>query len=116
MRFGDDPLGQRLGKAGLAHAGLAGNQHNPSAAGLRLCPAAEQQLHLLVAADQRRDGPVQCHEPAFGRARAQHLPHRHLLGEALKGDVAEIAILKQAADLPARGRVDQHLIRAGEAL
>ena len=41
-------------KTRLAHARLGGNQHHPPVAGLRLRPAAEQQLHLLVAADQRR--------------------------------------------------------------
>ena len=59
VRFGRDPLGQRLGEAGLAHARLGGNQHHPSAAGLRLRPAAEQQIHLLVAADQRRGAGTQ---------------------------------------------------------
>ena len=54
VRFGGDPLGQRLGQAGLAYTRFGGNQHHPSAAGLRLRPAAEQQLHFLVAADQRR--------------------------------------------------------------
>jgi hypothetical protein len=29
MRFGGDPLGQRLGEPGLAYARLAGNQHHP---------------------------------------------------------------------------------------
>ena len=116
VRFGGDPLGQRLGEAGLADARLGGNQHHPAVAGLRLRPAAEQQVDLLVAANQRRDGPVQCLEPAFGHARANHLPDRHVLGEALKGDVAEIAILEQAADLPPGGSVDHHLPRPREAL
>ena len=116
VRFDGDPLGQRLGEAGLADARFSGNEHHPPVAGLSLLPAAKQQLHLLIAADQRRGGPMECLEPAFGRARANHLPDRHVFGEALKGDVAEIAIFEQAADLPPSGSVDYHLPRPREAL
>ena len=51
------------------------------------------------SADQRRGGPMECLEPAFC-ARANHLPDRHVFVEAFKGDVAEIPIFEQAADLP----------------
>ena len=65
VRFGGDPLGQRLGEAGLADTRLGGNQHHPSVARLRLRPAAEQQLHFLVAADQRCGAGTQCLETAL---------------------------------------------------
>jgi hypothetical protein len=53
-RFGGDPLGQRLGEAGLAHGWFGRGQDDPSVAGLRLRPSAEQQLHFLTATHQRR--------------------------------------------------------------
>ncbi len=116
VRFGGDPLGQRLGEAGLAHARFGGNQHHPAAAGLRLRPAAEQQLHLLVAADQRRGARAQCLELAERAVFRHDVPCRHRRRQALEFDGAEVAALEQPADLPAGRCVDHHLIRPGEAL
>ena len=116
VRFGGDPLGQRLGEAGLAHARFGGNQHHPSVAGLRLRPAAEQQLHFLVAADQRRGAGTQCLELAERAVFGQYLPCRHRRRQTFEFDRAEVLALEQAADLPPGGRVDHHLIRPGEAL
>ncbi len=46
----------------------------------------------------------------------QHLPCRHRRRQTFELDRAEVLALEQAADLPAGGRVDHHLIRPGEAL
>ena len=56
----------------------------------------QEQVDLLVAADQRRGGRAQSVESPLGRACAQHLPGRHILREAFKRDGAEIAIVEQA--------------------
>ena len=45
-----------------------------------------------------------------------HLPCRHRRRQTFEFDRAEVPALEQAADLPAGGRVDHHLIRPGEAL
>ena len=116
MRFVSDPLGQRLGEARFPHTRFGGNQHHPAAAGLRLRPAAQQQFHLLVAADQRRGAGAQCLELAERAVFRQHLPCWHCRRQAFEFDRAEVAALEQAADLPAGGGVDHHLIRPGEAL
>src|SRR3954468_20060201 len=55
-------------------------------------------------------------EPAFCRARAQHLPRRHWLGQALQRDGAEFPAVEQAADLPPCGRIHHHLSRSSAAL
>src|SRR6516162_1856968 len=51
--LGLDALRQCLGQARLADARLAGDQHHPPCAELRLLPAPRQEVELLVAADQR---------------------------------------------------------------
>ena len=116
VRFSGDPLSQRLRKAGLAHARFSGNQHHPSVPGLRLRPAAEQQFHLLVAADQRCGAGTQRLELADRAVFRHDVPGRHRHGQTFEFDRAEILALEQAADLPAGGRVDHNLIWAGEAL
>ena len=116
MRFGEDPLGQRLGETGLAHARFGGNQHHPSVAALRLRPAPEQQLHFLIAADQGCDARTQCLKTALKFSLAQHLPRRHRNRETFEFDRAEVPALEQAADLPPCRHVDHHLIRPRKAL
>ena len=90
--------------------GFAGDQHDLAVAGLGARPAAQQQVDLLVAADQRgQRRSAQCLEPARDDARTQHLPGRHRPGDALELDGAEIAALEQVADQPPRGRGDHDL-------
>ena len=77
----------------------------------------QQQVDLLVAADQpgqRRS--AQCLEPARDDARTQHLPSRHRRGDALDLDGAEIAVLEEIADQPARARGDDDRVRLGQGL
>ena len=93
---------QRLGETGLANARLGGNQHHPPFAGLRLPPAAEQQIQFLVAADQRRTPERSASNRPSARFSATP-PCRHRLRQTFEFDEAEIPALEQAADLPARG-------------
>jgi hypothetical protein len=53
VRLGLDALRQCCGQARFADPGLAGDQHHPPFAELRLLPAPQQQVELFVAADQR---------------------------------------------------------------
>ena len=76
----------------LPRPGFAGDQHDLAVARLGARPAAQQQVDLLVAADQpgqRRS--AQCLEPARDDARTQHLPGRHRPGDA-KGPSANYRI------------------------
>jgi hypothetical protein len=54
MRLAFDVLGQRRREPRLADARLAGDQHHPSFAALRLLPAADKQLDFLITADEWR--------------------------------------------------------------
>jgi hypothetical protein len=91
--------GQRALQARLADARLTGDQHHPPCAGLRLLPAPQQQVELLVAADQRRGPRTQCLEAADDPALADHTPGRLRLGKTGKRLGAEILDLEQCADL-----------------
>ena len=73
-------------------------------AALRLLPAAQEQIDLLAAPDERRRARAQRLEPALGGARAQHLPCRDGLGEAFERDCPEIAVVEEAAGQPACAR------------
>jgi hypothetical protein len=44
------------------------------------------------------------------------LPCRHRRGQTLEFDSAQVPALEEAADLPAGGGVDYHLIRVSDAL
>jgi len=50
------------------------------------------------------------------RRSAAYLPRPHRGGDALDLDGAEIAILEEIADQPARARGDDHRIRLGQGL
>ena len=111
-----DPLGQRLGEAGLADARLGRNQHHPPVARLRLRPAAEQQLHLLVAADQRRGAGAQRLEPAERAVLGHDAPGALRLGKALERLRPEVRALEQRADLPARALGNHDGVGLGQRL
>ena len=96
-------------KAGLAHPRLGRDQHHPAASGLRLCPAAEQQFHLLVAADQRRGADA---APRTGPSSGPRLTTSRQApapAEPFSSTRPEVLALEQAADLPPGGSVDHHL-------
>ena len=80
-------------------------------------PAPQQQLDLLLAADQRGQRRSRATLRIGSRRRsAQHLPSRHRLGEALHLDGAEIAVLEEIADQPPRARGDDDRVRLGQGL
>ena len=75
MRLSGHALLERSDQAGLADAGLAGDEHHLSFALLCLPPAAQQQVELVLAPDQRREGGrVHGLEAALNHGLAQHLP------------------------------------------
>ena len=117
MRLGVEALLQCRGDARLAEAGFARDQHDLAVARLGARPAAQQQVDLLVAADQRgQRRSAQCLEPARDGTRTQHLPGRHRRGDALDLDGAEIAVLEEIADQPARACGDDDRVRLGQGL
>jgi hypothetical protein len=117
MRVGVEALLQSRGDARLADAGLPGDQHDLAVARLGARPPAQQQVDLLVAANQRAQcRSAQCLEPALDGARAQHLPSRHGCGDALDLDGAEIAVFEEIAKQPPRARGDDDSIRLGQGL
>ena len=117
VRLAGDSFEQRRAEARLADAGLAREQDDAACAGLRLLPAAQQQLEFFVAAQQRRDARlVQGLEAVFRRAEARDLPRLHGLGEALECCHAEIAVIEQAAGEAARDGLDHHRVRFGQHL
>src|SRR5437016_13111328 len=84
IRLASDLLGERGCEPRLADAWLAGDQHDPPLAGLRLLPAAQQQLDFLVTPDERRFPRAQGLEPANLAAFAQDPPGALRLAEAGK--------------------------------
>ena len=117
MRLGVEALRECRGKARLADAGFARDQHDLAVAHLGARPAAQQQVDLFVATDQRAQrGSAQGLEPARDDARTQHLPGRHRRGDSFHLDGAEIAVLEEIADQPARARGDDDRVRLGQGL
>jgi hypothetical protein len=117
MRLGVETLRQCRGDARLADTRFAGDQHDLAFAGRGARPAAQQQIDLLVAADQpgqRRS--AQCLEPARDDTRTQRLPRRHRRGDALDLYSAEIAVFEEIADQPACARGDDDRVRLGQGL
>ena len=92
----------------LADARLAGQEDHSAAAGLRLPPAIEEQLHLRHASDQRRQpGCLARRKAAFhAAARPQHSPGRHRCPESLEVVGAEVGKLEQVANQPPGARAD----------
>ena len=64
MRLSGNALHQRRGQPRFADPGLAGKQHHLALAAFRPAPPPQQQLDLLLAADQWRGTGAQRLEPA----------------------------------------------------
>ena len=110
-------LRQCCDDARLAEARLAGDQNDLAVTGLGTGQAAQQQVDLFVAADQpglRRS--TQRLEPARNDARAQYPPSPHWPGDALDLDGAEIAVVEEIANQPARARGNDDRVRFGQGL
>ena len=87
VRLAGESLHQRGGEPRLADPRLARQQDHPALAGHRLLPAAPQQLHFLVPANQRSRGGGGVDgfgAAADGRAPAQHPPGSHAPWQALR--------------------------------
>src|SRR5215471_14565489 len=108
MRLAAEPLFQRRGDARLADAGLAGDQHDLASARLGARPTTQQQVDLLVAANQRGQcRSAQRLETALDTALSQHLPAADdWLGAGDGFDRAELAAVEQAADQASGSRLD----------
>ena len=107
-----------LHEARLADARLAGEQHDLALAILGSLPAVGQEVDLLLAADNRREGRDAVHglEAALGPARPEHPPSAERPGETLQGVAAEVGILEQTADQAAGALRDYHSTRLGHRL
>src|SRR4029079_18025495 len=81
-----------LGDPRLADAWLSREQDDGALATLRLRPAAQEQITILSAPEERRRASAQRLERALGSARAQRLPCLDGLGEAFERDRPEIAV------------------------
>src|ERR1700722_3085949 len=98
IRFATEPLLERRNQARLSDAWLAGEQHKLAFTLFCLPPTPEQQLELLVAADERRHRPgMHRLKAALDSSLSYHLPGRDRVREALQHDQSEIPIVKQTA-------------------
>src|SRR6516165_12308839 len=116
MRLGLDGLRQRGGQARLADPWLAGDQHHPPFAGLRLLPAPLQKVELLVAADQRCGPRTQCLKAADDPALADHTPGGLWLGKTGERLGTEILDLEQRAELSPGAVGNNECARSGQRL
>src|SRR5215471_19212640 len=99
MRLGLDAFRQRGGQARLANTRLTGDQHHPPFAELCLLPAPQQEVELLVAANERRGPRTQCLKAADDPALADHTPGRLWFGKTGERLRPEILDLEQGPDL-----------------
>ena len=117
-----DPGVRRLGKscaelldqARLADAGLADDLDELAFACERAQPAARQQRDLVLAADERRQGPRPA--AAAAAARAHDAIERQRRGRALEFVRAPVLDDEEARDLALHARGDQHRSRLGQRL
>src|SRR6516165_6487339 len=117
MRLGAKALLQLHCDTRLADAGLARDQHDLAIARLGARPATQQQVDLLVAANQRGQGrAAQRLEAAGNGARTHYLPRPHRFGDTLDRDGTEIATFEEIADQQARARGDDDRVWLGQAL
>src|SRR6516165_1338762 len=117
MRLGVNALLQCGGDPRLAEARFPRDQYDLAVPHLGARPAPQQQLNLLVAANepgQRRS--AQGLEPAGDDTRTQDLPGRHRRGDALDFDGPEIAVLEEVAGQSARTGSDDDRVRLGQDL
>ena len=111
VRLGVKPLFQCKGYARLADSRFARDQHDLSVACLGTLPAAQQQVDLFVAADERAQRrSVQSREPALHRAFLKHLPtpYRFAIGAH---DRIELAAFEQITEQVPGRALDHHGVR-----
>ena len=116
MGLAADLLGQRRGQPRLADARLAGNQHHPSFAGLRLC---QRRSSSSISSSRPTSGvsPERSASNRLNMPLSPNDPPRALrLGKAGELLRAEVFQIEQPADLPAGRFGDDQRIRHGERL
>src|SRR5262249_23073458 len=105
VRLASDALGESRRKAGLADPRLARDQHNLPFAPPGEALAFQQEIDLVLAADEI--GQTRCAdrlEAALGSRHALDRPRCDRLGNTLNLVPAEVAQTKQIAEQPAGGR------------
>ncbi len=117
VRFAGDALGESRRKAGLADPGLARNQHDLPFAFPGEALAFQQEIDLLLAADEiGQIHHVDSLEAALGLRYALDCPRCDGLGKALDRVPAEVPQTEQILDQPARGGRDDDRPRLGQGL
>src|ERR1700730_1820386 len=117
VRLAFEALAQRRAQPRFADARLARQQYDLPLTRIGALPAAQQQVQLLLAPDQRRQvAAAQRLEAAFDRAWPQYLPDRNRLGEACKADRPKVAVLEKAGGEAMGGLGDHERAGIGEAL
>ena len=113
-----EPLAQRAQDAALADPGFTRQQHHLAFAVLRLRPPAEQQIHFLFAADQRRQRATAAMriEAAFRRQGTLHPPGVNGFRDPFQVMFAKIGQFKRVADQAAGRGGDDDLIGGGQCL
>src|SRR5258708_204420 len=99
VRLIEQPLFERNAQARLSNTRLARQQHDPPFTLLRLCPAPDQQLKLLLASDERGEGGgrMQSLEPAFDCAFASYAPRGYWRDEAFQLPLSDFPVLEDLA-------------------
>src|SRR5262249_41303087 len=98
-RLAVEALFQCRGKARLTDAGVATAHDNLAVPCLSARPVPQQQIDLLIAADQRgQRRPAQRLEPAFDNALSQYLPTAHRLSAIGDLNGAELTVVEQVPD------------------
>ena len=112
MRLALEPDQQAFSDARLADAGLAGEQHDPTLADLGLIPTAQQQLDLLLPANERgQRARAPRLEPADAGRLAAHLPRLHRLRQPLHLVGTERAAVEHPPHQPPRAGRNDDLAR-----
>src|SRR5215472_11411674 len=116
VRITLDVLRQRHGHSRLANPRLPGEQHHPPLTAFRLLPAAQQQVELFVAPDQRCGLRTQCFKAADDATVPDHAPGALRLGKTGEWLRSKIFDLKQATNLAAGAPGNDERARSCECL
>ena len=117
VRLAGEAFQQRRREPRFADAGLAGEQHHLTFAGLCLRPAPQQQFEFFFPPDERGQAArVQRLEAAFHRTRPQRRPGSHRPGDALEVLGPEVLQLEQIAEQLSRALGDDDRVRLGDPL
>ena len=116
MRITLDALRQRRAEARFANPRLPRDQHHVPLAGFRLLPAAQQEVELFIAPDERGSLGAKRLETTQHAALTDDTPSALRFGKPGERLLAEIVDLEQGADLPPRAVGDDQRVRRGQPL